>query len=258
MECVMETKCCTRCKREFENNNINFVVDKRNKYGTGSACRECERNRLNKYHRLHLDKSKEYREKNSDILKLKKHLDYIKNKEKCNTRSKLEYQNNKQKYNELSKEWKKNNRKKVNELSREYYSTHKKEHSAITKKWKVEHREERNIQWQKRYSLKKQLKATLTLEQWKQTKLYFNNRCAYCGKEKSLNQEHFIALSKGGEYTQENIIPSCLNCNCSKSTKDFFEWYKTYKYYSKEREEQILMFFSYISKMKGVCQNGKY
>lgn len=55
-----------------------------------------------------------------------------------------------------------------------------------------------------------------------------------------LTQDHFLPLSKGGEYTVNNIIPACKNCNCSKQDKDFSEWYSKQEFYRKERELKIL------------------
>lgn len=75
----------------------------------------------------------------------------------------------------------------------------------------------------------KQLWTTTTYRGWEnsaqQIKKYFNNRCAYCGKELPLQQDHFIALSKGGEYSKNNIVPSCQSCNGSKGAKEFETWY---------------------------------
>ena len=61
-----------------------------------------------------------------------------------------------------------------------------------------------------------------------------------------LHQEHFIPLSKGGEYTHNNIIPACKSCNSSKQDTDFFEWYPTYEEYNEEREQFILEYLGYI------------
>lgn len=98
---------------------------------------------------------------------------------------------------------------------------------------------------QKRNALKRKLPSTLNNEQWEMTKGYFHNKCAYCDKESKLTQDHFIPLSKGGEYTNNNIIPACTSCNSSKHDKDFFEWYPTHESYSKQRENKILMFLNY-------------
>jgi len=111
--------------------------------------------------------------------------------------------------------------------------------------WNKENKEKRMISRQKRRSMKKQLPSTLTTEQWNYIKQYFNNRCCYCGKEKPLQQDHFIPVAKGGEYTHNNIVPACQTCNYSKHDKSFFDWYPKYKNYSKKREKQILNFLGY-------------
>lgn len=102
------------------------------------------------------------------------------------------------------------------------------------------------IKEQKRKALKKSLPHNLTAEQWKAIKKEFNNQCCYCGKkDKKLTQEHFIPLTKGGEYTINNIIPACKSCNSSKNNKDFFDWYPKQPFYSKEREQKILDYLGY-------------
>ena len=99
--------------------------------------------------------------------------------------------------------------------------------------------------YQRREARKRSLECNLTAKQWLDIKLQFDNKCAYCGKELPLAQEHFLALSKSGEYTVNNIICACKTCNSSKSNKDFFTWYPKYKYYSKKRERFILKFLNY-------------
>jgi len=102
-----------------------------------------------------------------------------------------------------------------------------------------------NIRGARRRSLKKNVISTLTKEQWEGIKKDFNNTCCYCGKEIQLAQEHFIPLSKGGEYTSNNILPSCKHCNSSKRDKDFKTWYPKYNFYSKKREVKILKYLNY-------------
>jgi hypothetical protein len=86
----------------------------------------------------------------------------------------------------------------------------------------------------------KSLKADLTIEQWQEIKLNFNNKCCYCGEELELELEHFIPLSKNGEFTYNNILPSCRQCNKKKGVEDFFNWYPRQEFYDKKREEKIL------------------
>ncbi len=57
-----------------------------------------------------------------------------------------------------------------------------------------------------------------TPEQWEQIKTVFGYRCAYCGNYTDLEQDHITPLSKGGNHTAGNIVPSCRSCNSRKGT----------------------------------------
>ena len=92
---------------------------------------------------------------------------------------------------------------------------------------------------------KRSLPHTFTLEQWKEVKLYFNNKCCYCGEELPLQQEHFIAMNNQGGFTKENILCACGSCNSSKSDTYFEIWYPTHESYNKEREATILEYLDY-------------
>lgn len=122
------------------------------------------------------------------------------------------------------------------------------------KKYYRNHKDACLIYSQKREAKKKNLSATLTLEQWENTKNFFDNRCCYCGVETNLVQEHFIPVSKNGVYSEENIVPSCRSCNSSKRDKFFKDWYNTYMYYDKGREEKIQKF---IKEKYNVLQESK-
>ncbi|GHV10325.1 hypothetical protein FACS1894162_3810 [Bacteroidia bacterium] len=61
---------------------------------------------------------------------------------------------------------------------------------------------------------------------WEETKKYFSNRCAYCGKKAKLIMEHAVPINKDklGEHRIGNIVPSCVDCNKSKHHKDYKEF----------------------------------
>lgn len=63
-------------------------------------------------------------------------------------------------------------------------------------------------------------------------------------KKLPLQQEHWLALSKGGEFSKENIVCACGSCNQSKGDRDFFLWFRKYKYYSIKRENKLLEFLN--------------
>lgn len=49
--------------------------------------------------------------------------------------------------------------------------------------------------------------------------------CAYCGTaDKPLQRDCVLALSRGGRYTLENIVPACGSCNTSKCNDEVTGW----------------------------------
>lgn len=63
-------------------------------------------------------------------------------------------------------------------------------------------------------------------DDWKETKQFFGNRCAYCGEEKNLVIEHAIPINKTmlGEHRLGNLVPSCNECNSKKSSLSYKEF----------------------------------
>ena len=225
-------------------------------------------------------KIKKYREENKEYISQKQKEYRIKNKESVLQTLQNWRDTNKQHIQQYSIEYYQKNKEWLSEKQKVYRQENKEYVAERMRKWRVNNKEhekqyreenkdyikKRNTEWRKsnmhlnrqtcqRYrARKKQLPNTLTIKQWENIKKDFNNSCAYCGmteKEhieiygQQLHQEHFIALSEGGEYTHNNIIPACISCNSSKGNKDFFEWYPQQPYYSKERERKILDFLGY-------------
>lgn len=151
-------------------------------------------------------------------------------------------------------------RKEMNKpYKRDFYKRNKESEKERVRIYGISHKEVINIKSHRYRARKKRLPNTLTLKEWNKIKKDFNNSCAYCGmteKEhfdkfnESLHQEHFIPLSKGGEYTHNNIIPSCKSCNSSKGENLFSEWYPNYEHYSEGKEDKILRFLGYNEKQE--------
>lgn len=261
---MSETKICTQCGKEFPMTSEYYHVKKTNKDGFRNECKNC----IKEYGKKH------YKE-NKEIIVLK-HKQYYKNNKETIIKHNMKYrENNKKNYNKSRLKWIEINKQYMKEYKKQYYKNNKeaiiinkkqyiidnKENifkyqqkwrednkENIAKKYKIyakENKDKVNSINQRRRTRKHLLLSTLTIQQWEQTKTYFNNKCVYCGKELPLVQEHFIALSKGGEYTINNIIPSCKHCNSKKHDSNFFEWYPKYRYYSKKRETIILNFLHY-------------
>lgn len=109
----------------------------------------------------------------------------------------------------------------------------------------TEYSEKKRCQVHRYEARKKGLAADFTYAEWLVVKEHFNNKCAYCGVEHVLSQDHFVPLCNGGEYSRNNIVPVCHMCNSSKRNLDFFEWYPQQAFYSKKREHKILEYLNY-------------
>ncbi len=167
----------------------------------------------------------------------------------------------KRRYRQINKERireynRKYSREHMKEYAKKYRETHKERAKENNKKWYAEnrgkvkeyvcsHRDKYKTYQHTRRAKRNLLSASYTVADWERCKKYFDNKCAYCGKEKPLQQEHFIPLLKGGEYTVNNIVPACGECNTSKHYADFFVWYPQQLFYSKTRERRLLKYLNY-------------
>jgi 5-methylcytosine-specific restriction endonuclease McrA len=221
-------KICKTCN--LEKDIIEFHMDKYAKDGLCQRCKEC----MKTYYAENINKiserSKKYNDANKEH-KSKYDKQYrIKNIEKRKAYEKMYRATNKDKLKKQIKTWQLKNAERCNMRS---------------KKWASKHPEKTRINWQQRMARKNRLPSSLTIAQWEEIKTIFSNKCAYCGGCGELQQDHFVPLVKGGEYSHNNIIPSCKRCNASKQKSDFKDWYPKQMYYSKKRETKILRFLNY-------------
>jgi 5-methylcytosine-specific restriction endonuclease McrA len=64
----------------------------------------------------------------------------------------------------------------------------------------------------------------LSDEQWAALRAAWGG-CAYCGAtDGPLQRDCVLALSRGGRYTLENIVPACRSCNTSKCNDEVTAW----------------------------------
>jgi 5-methylcytosine-specific restriction endonuclease McrA len=64
----------------------------------------------------------------------------------------------------------------------------------------------------------------LSSEQWIALKEAWGG-CAYCGVTGTpLQRDCVLALSRGGHYTLNNIVPACTSCNTSKCNDEVTGW----------------------------------
>lgn len=211
-------RTCTECGRSLPETDEFFSVSmRRGNICFASKCKECRKQYFREYYAKHKEKYKAHNQR-----WFREHKEY---KEAYVREWMSEHDGYWRKYSEG---------RDFSEHNRTYYATHK---------------EEDRVRRQKRRANKKATDASFDAQQWESAKEEFGNACAYCGRSENLEQDHFIALSKGGGYTRENIVPSCKRCNCSKHANAFSEWYPLMPFYDRAREEHIV---KYIERMKAI------
>lgn len=194
-----------------------------------------------------LVKHKEYNIKNATKNKIYSKKYREENKDEIIERDKKYREENPDKVRESEKRWRESHPDKVKENYEKYYEANPKKVNERNKKCRKENLSKFVIYAQIRRARKQLLPSTFTAEQWEETKIHFNQKCCYCGRELPLQMEHFIPVAKGGGYVKSNIICSCSRCNQSKNDSEFSFWYKNKKYYSKERETKILEYIQLTS-----------
>ena len=63
--------------------------------------------------------------------------------------------------------------------------------------------------------------------------------CAYCGADKKLTIDHFMALNDGGLHVASNLVGACGCCNSSKCDSPVEEWFRSQPFFSVERWERL-------------------
>ena len=49
--------------------------------------------------------------------------------------------------------------------------------------------------------------------------------CAYCGaRQRPLQRDCVLPISRGGRYTLANVVPACRSCNTSKCNDEVTVW----------------------------------
>jgi 5-methylcytosine-specific restriction endonuclease McrA len=93
----------------------------------------------------------------------------------------------------------------------------------------------------------KQMVKNYSKEDWQKALDYFGG-CAYCNEKRDdLQQDHFIPVNDGGQYTPDNIVPACPSCNSRKQKIDPFEWLVV----RERRLREYLKIEEYFASLKG-------
>ena len=65
----------------------------------------------------------------------------------------------------------------------------------------------------------------LTAAEWLTIRTAWDDGCAYCGVTgRPLQRDCVMAISRGGRYTVDNVVPACGPCNASKCNDEVTGW----------------------------------
>lgn len=250
---------CIKCSNEYPSTKEFFREGKNCKLGVVAVCKECDKKRARQYRLNDIENKRALGRKNYHNNKHKTH-----NKERNKKYLKEYYLNNKKRLLEYEKKYQQEHKEHIKKYLKEYRLLYDKIMAERIFERKRKHRQahpqlyaQRRRGWYKnnpdkariikarRRTREKNVEAKFDLYDWQRCIDYFDNKCAYCDAEKKLQQDHFIALNNGGEYTWNNIVPACKNCNSGKMDFNFFIWYPKQKFYSIKREKKILRFLDY-------------
>lgn len=257
----VEVKVCNKCKKEKLLTADHFGKNKANKSGFNVVCKICKNEYGKKYRERNKEYFHNYREENREYYQEYNKKHYKNNKEyhrryveENKEHRKRYFEGNREQITKYHREYYRENKVGMQEKSKGYYENNKENILEKNKKYRKDNRHILNQSQQRRRAVKKKLPCTLTIEQWVNVKIHFNNSCSYCGMfeeehvkafKELLHQDHFIPLDNGGEYTHNNIVPACRSCNSSKNNANFFEWYPRHKHYNQKREKIILEYLGY-------------
>lgn len=165
--------------------------------------------------------------------------------ENCKEADRRWYQGHRDVSYARAKQWKKNNPDKIREYQRRDRQKYGEKRKLYIRGWRKSHPDRIRAYWHIRENRKRKVSAGFTDQDWKEALEYFHGVCAYCGNPpqlwdnpRILHQEHFVPVSKGGEYTKENILPACISCNLAKNNRDPYEWIE--QHFGKRKAKKII------------------
>ena len=222
------TKHCPNCDQDLP--LMAFGKDKNRRDGKYPLCRSCKnsaqiarraqnpeqyRHTYRRWREANKTRKKElwdkWRIENATSWKEYQSIWYINNRDRILQESHNAYCQNPEFFREKAR--------KIRSIDPELYNSR-------TRKSRREHPERFHIYDTQHHKRRRALKNgaainDLTHAQWIQIQEHYGFRCVYCGKKaKKLTQDHITPLSKGGNHTLSNVVPSCARCNSKKGVRN--------------------------------------
>lgn len=199
-------KRCTKCGETFPATASHFNRDKRRLDGLRSDCKACQ------------------------------HAYYVANREHFHAVNREHRAKNHERIIAYKREYNAANREAINEQKRVYHARNRDRINAKKREYLAANPHIMRAQNNSRRARKRRFCSDFTAEQQLFAIEYWNNCCAYCGRqfydlfgERVLAFDHFIPLSNQDcpGTTASNMLPACHgvdSCNLHKNARDPEEW----------------------------------
>jgi 5-methylcytosine-specific restriction endonuclease McrA len=216
---INDYKTCSKCQQLLLTTCFNKFS--RGKDGLSAWCKECNK----KYQKAH-------QAKNAETYKAKAKIYRQDNKAKLKEANRKYYELNKESRLARNAEWRLVNadRKKLSDKNWQKNNPEKRKQIAAT--WFRNHPDKASLNRQIRRARLKNAKFFEVTS--KDIAKIMAGNCIYCGAY-SEHVDHVIPLSRGGQHSVGNLVPSCQKCNLSKNNKTIMEW-RVWKLRVKSRE----------------------
>ena len=219
-------KLCTRCNQSLSIDLFHKMTSA--KTGYASACKLCIK-----------QSSKDYRQTNSDKLKIINANYYQKNKLVILEKQRLYIASTQEARKLYRVTWRERNRIAIRNYANNYSKNNPEKLLTYRSNKSLEQKEKDKIakrRWAKnnqklvnektlRYRAKKSNNGVYKIAISKILKLY-QSPCFYCGTKSQIELDHVIPIARGGQHSIGNLVAACRACNGSKGSKTIMEWRK--------------------------------
>lgn len=212
-------RLCRRCRTVKPVSE--FGIKRHRPDGLNAWCKSCCIISAKQYYSTNKDvistKSRRYRAANRELIRERNRSYIEKNKDRKREADRC--------YRQANQELVRQNQRKYHQENRERLSEKRRAYQARSNELRRERarKDPDRYRWysHKRRELVRKNGGTLTLEEWKEIKDRYGNRCLACGRTPPsvmIVPDHVIPLSRGGRDDADNIQPLCRSCNAKKYT----------------------------------------
>lgn len=258
----MEVKTCSSCRKDLPLDM--FTLRSKSKDGYDTMCKECKSKYSKEYREKNKDvlreKAKKRREDNKDLIKVKKREYYQANKEEILQKCAEYRRSHKEQKAASDKKYAQENKEKIQQYQQEYRDTHKSSNSEYQKQYRKKNKEKLDeykksphIRYKSYQNNARNKDRIFELSEEDFMKIT-SQPCIYCGEySDTYNGEQFNGIDRIDSnlgYSINNCAPCCATCNRMKMEIDVDDWIN--------KMIQIINYFDKESLSKMSIDNTKF